>query len=110
MPSGQQYISFYATFVNSTEGTIYYKWCVEIFDPNSTKKNSFGITSCDPGTVPTGTSEIKLRDDTYHINAKGGCLPFRARAIWKDEFDARIPFLQPDGSTFWYNFQVCPGG
>jgi hypothetical protein len=107
-PKNLQHISFFATFVNSTGAAENYRWCIEIWDPNSSQKNSFGVTSCQPGTIPAGTMEIPALDNTYHIVRGGQCLPLRARVIRVDVNNARIPFLQPDGSIFWYNFQVCP--
>ncbi len=107
-PLNLQHIQFYATFVNTTGGTPNYRWCVEIWDPNDSKK-SFGVTECRfSDTIPGGTNERPTLDNSYRIVRGGTCLPLRARAIWITSDNARVPFVQPDGSTFWYNFQVCP--
>jgi len=107
-PLNLQHITFYATFMNTTGSGASYRWCIEIWDPNNSKK-AFGNTSCrDTNTVPVGVNEIMAWDTTYRIVSGGSCLPLRARVIWITNDNARVPFTQPDGSIYWYGFQVCP--
>jgi hypothetical protein len=107
-PKNLQQIAFYATFLNTTGGAQSYRWCIEIWDPDNSK-NAFGNTSCrDAGTIPTGTKELQALDTTYRIVRGGQCLPLRAKAIWVNNENARISFTQPNGSIYWYDFQVCP--
>jgi hypothetical protein len=103
--AGSDPIQFSVEFLNTTPRPARYNWCVEIFAPDDLGR-SVGITSCQLQEIPVGDSV--LEGALWNVQRIGSCTPYLAKAIFKDQQQARVGFLQTDGSNYWLNFTVCP--
>lgn len=92
---------FRATFLNTTNGLAYFDWCVEIFQRGNRSK-AFSNTECKARTIPAG--ETAFNTEPFRT----GCGFYEMRVIWIDSFNARHVITEPDGSTAWGSFSVCP--
>ncbi len=102
-PKRGQPITFFATFVNSTGRAASYKWLVEIWEADTTKRNRIGQANGQQPSIQVGTKE--LATEGWQIGP-GPCAPYRARVVYEDP--SPIPFKRTNGADLWVNFQVCP--
>lgn len=100
-------VTFYATFLNTTGREQHYKWLVEIWETDSTKKNPYGQADNLEQLIPSGTSE-RATGDSFKVAGGGPCVPFRAHVVYVDDQGRRVPFLRTNGTELWVPFQVCP--
>lgn len=106
-PKRGQPVTFHASFLNTTGRAQDLRWSVEIWDADTTKKNSLGIADGSQQTIPAGTSELATFDN-WKLTGGGPCTPLRARVIFVDDQSRRVPFARTNGSDLWLPFQVCP--
>ncbi len=104
-PKDGQYPTFNVSFINNTEGTLYYKWYVKIYEPD--KKNSFGETAKVDSTLPRG---ITVVPSAANWKAVGGnpCRQFIARVFYVAPDKTILEFPKPGGDNLWHYFTVCP--
>ncbi len=67
---------------------------------------SVGISSCQRVQIPVGKGV--LVGALWNRQRIGSCTPYLAKAICRDQAQARFPYLQSDGRDYWLNFTVCP--
>lgn len=106
-PKRGEPVTFFATFVNSTGKPQNYKWLVEIWEQDANKRNPYGQADGLQNNIPIGTNE-RATGDSWKVAGGGPCLPFRARVVYEDDQNRRVPFKQTNGAELWVNFQVCP--
>jgi len=99
-----QYPTFYVTFVNSTSGTLYYKWFVKLYEPD--KRNSFGETTKVDSTLPAGTAQVASAAN-WRAPGTSPCRPFIARIFYQAPDGTILEFPKPGGDNFWFYFSVC---
>lgn len=106
-PKRGEPVTFFVTFTNSTGKAQNYKWLVEIWDADTSKKNPSGQADARQEAVLAGTHELAT-GDSWKVAGGGPCVPFRARVVYQDEQARRIPFKRTNGADLWVPFQVCP--
>ena len=104
-PRGGQEVSFYATFLNTTGGTQYYRWLIHIYRADNLR-NSFGETSAQTTNITAGTAEQKALG-VWRVGV-GTCENFVARVDWLDESKKATSFTKPDGQVYELPFSTCP--
>lgn len=106
--SGPDYVTFYATFQNTTGKMQQYKWLVKIYTADDSS-HSFGETAALVSNIPPGTTELASAAN-WRTNPLS-CLPLTARVFFVNPDLGADPFefKKPDGSAgVATNFQVCP--
>lgn len=104
-PKANEGGTFFVTFENASGRDDGFNWAVEIWDADNTKR-PFGLTTPQNSPMPQGISN--LTSTGWTVKGLGECRAFRARVVARDEADNRTPFIQPDGSILWLDFNVCP--
>ncbi|TAH49424.1 MAG: hypothetical protein EYC68_17840 [Chloroflexota bacterium] len=104
-PRAGEPMQFSAQFLNTSGSAKQLEWCVEIFPPDDVGK-SVGISSCQQQQIPLG--ETVQGGAQWNLQRIGSCTPYLAKAIFRDQAQARFDFLQPTGQIYWLNFTVCP--
>lgn len=107
LPKRGEDMTFIVTFLNTTNQITFPRWRVEIWEQDTSKKNSLGVTDGKTRDIPVGTIELATNGQ-YHIGGINNCTQYRARVVSENDENQRIPFTKPDGSDSWFNFGVCP--
>ncbi len=99
-------MTFTATFVNTTGGTVYYHWRIVLLDPNKQGRNKdWGESPLTDVGVAPGVNQYSI---TYTpVSNRGGCITLQAKPAWRRNDNARIFFNDPLGGVVTVNFQVC---
>lgn len=104
-PLRREAITFYATFLNTTDAARAYNWRVRIFDADSNRE--FYKTGLRSISVPVGKTEIAMGDD-FVVRGAGGCVSFYAQAFSQNPDESLVPFKSTDGKVITTSFTVCP--
>lgn len=104
-PKRHQNVTFAASFINTTGAPQQYKWLIQIYDAETSKR--FGETLVVPLTVPSGTS-VQVSPDNWQVTGDGACVSYYAQAQFQNADTGRIPFTAPEGSAYKKYFTVCP--
>lgn len=106
-PKQGQPVTFFVTFMNSTAKAQTFKWFVEIWEADTSKRNPYGQADARQREIPVGANE-RSTFDSWKRAGGGPCQSFRARVVFEDDQSRRIPFKRPDGADLWKSFQICP--
>lgn len=104
-PRRGQDVSFFVTFVNTTNIPLTYRWAVYLFKPDQ-PAHSFGQTGPHVAVIPPGTQEIRT-PTTWSLTGHGPCENFLVRAGWVNGTDQVMYFTRPDGELFEQTLTVC---
>jgi hypothetical protein len=107
-PKRGQFVTFKATFLNTTGVPQRYEWVVMPFYPD--KKNPMGETFKKIDDIPVGVSEL-VSAEGWKVGGGGGCETFIGRVFYVDPANKqnKIEFTKPDGTGGpATEFQVCP--
>lgn len=105
-PAFNENISFFPTFVNSTNTVQNFTWEVYIYRADTPNRYNNETTSM-LTNFPTGTGEYQARG-TFRYGATGyQCEYFFARVGWLDADHHVTFFTTPDGKVFEQGFSVC---
>jgi len=106
-PKRGQPVTFLVTFANTTKKAQTFRWLVEIWEADTTKRNRYGQADARQREIPIGTSELST-GDSWKVAGGGPCQAFRARVVFEDDQGRPVPFKRPNGMDLWLPFQVCP--
>jgi len=99
-------LTFYATFLNTTDVVQNYKWIVYIYRPDNPNRSFSETTRTETG-IPVGSNESKSLG-SWKIPLGGPCEYFFARVAFFDQENKAHPFARPDGQVYQKDFPVCP--
>jgi hypothetical protein len=102
-PKRRQDVTFYPTFINTTDTPKGYRMVVYVYRPN--QSNSMGESTGNGITIPVGTFEF--RAPGWRLGGPGGCEDFVVRVGWVDDNKRRTLFTQPDGRVPERAITVC---
>lgn len=104
-PRSGDFVTFRATFVNTTGSVQTYTWLVQVFDAQSRKQ--FGETQSLTVVIPPGTQEIASASNWRLGVRVNDCSGLYARAYYILS-GARFTFPAPTGEAATSNMYICP--
>jgi hypothetical protein len=104
-PFRGQPITFFATFLNTTNGERQYNWRVRIFSADTQRE--FFKTELRSIRVGVGSRTIATGNDLV-VRGAGGCVSFYAQPYAENPDGSFIPFRSPDGTIVTTGFSACP--
>lgn len=105
-PHGREFVTFYATFLNTTASVQTVSWLVQIFDSQTSV--AYGETQKQTIELPPGEHEIASAQNWRAGIRMNECFGLYARAFAVHATGVRFPLMNPMGDVATVNLYICP--